>query len=371
VHWYLQALPLWRELKMEVQQATTLNDLSYAEMETGAFEIALSHCKDGLKLRRQLGQPYLIALSLNTMGLIEIRYGKPETARFHCEQALEIFRRQEDARGIGLACHALAESLRRTTNTDLFVYGEKKKIDYLTQAAERAEEAVATFTEKVKDEPLRLAEAYIELGCVYREWMRQLRKEHPSRQEKIAGSRAAFERAVEIAREAGYEYRAIDALVNLAWMYYYARDFAKARDLLTREIRHRVGDEYLYTKDHDANRDALNPWHWVQLGKANVLLGMMFFDEYRESHVKDPNLAETKLRQAAHNWTLSMAYNKLYGNYFRDFNKGRDDVYAKLAELNLNEMKSVKESMEQTHEEYHIPESGRAFEQLLRERFQL
>ncbi|MFZ5857196.1 MAG: tetratricopeptide repeat protein [Chloroflexota bacterium] len=371
VQWYLQALPLWRELKIEVQQATTLNDLSWAEAETGAFETALSHCKDGLKLRRQLGKPYLIALSLNTMGLIEIRYGKPETARFHCEQALEIFRRQEDARGIGLACLALAESLRRTTNTDLFVYDEKMKIDYLTRAAERATEAVMIFKEKVKDEPLRLVEAYIELGCVYREWIRQLHKDDPMRRDKIKRSHAAYEMAVKVARKSDYEYRAIDALVNMAWLYYYAGNFSEARGILEKKVRNQIGDEYLYTKDHGAERTTPNPWHWVQLGKANVLLGMMFFDEYREAHAKDSQLAEKRLRQAAHNWALSMAYNTLYGNNFRDFNKGREDVYSRLAELNIQEMKWVKDSMEQTHREYHIPGEGMALEQLLKERFQI
>jgi tetratricopeptide (TPR) repeat protein len=371
VQWYLQALPLWRELKIEVLQATTLNDLSWAEAETGDFETALSHCKDGLKLRRQLGQPYLIALSLNTMGLIEIRYGKPETARFHCEQALEIFRRLEDARGIGLACLALAESLRRTTNTDLFVYNENKKVEYLTNAAKLAEDAVKIFTEKVKGEPLRLVEAYIELGCVYREWIRQLGKEDPVRKEKIERSHVAFEMAVKAAEEAGYEYRATDALVNLAWLYYYTGDFSKARDLLDKKGRDQIDDECLYTKEHEAAHNIPIPWHWVQIGKAYVLLGMMVFDEYREARAKDLHLAEKKLCRAAHNWTLSMAYNKLYGSVFRDFSKGREDVYTRLAELNIQEMSWVKDSMEQTHREYHIPDDGRAFEKLLEERFRI
>lgn len=55
---------------------------------------------------------------------------------------------------------------------------------------------------------------------------------------------------------------------------------------------------------------------------------MMFFDEYKELAAKDQQIAEKKLRQAAHNWALSMAYNKLYGSFFRDFNKGREDVYS-------------------------------------------
>lgn len=216
-----------------------------------------------------------------------------------------------------------------------------------------------------------MTEAYIELGCVYREWIRQLSKEDSSRQEKIDHSRIAYEKAVKAAREAGYEYRAIDALVNLAWLYYYAGDFSEARDILEKRVRNQIGDEYLYTMEHGAKSKTSIPWHWVQLGKANVVLGMMFFDEYRRAHVKDPQLAEQKLRQAAHNWTLSMAYDSLYGNNFRDANKGREDIYNQLKKLNIQEMKWVKESMEQTYKKYHISEDGRAFEKLLKERFQI
>ena len=371
VKWYLQALPLCRELNIEVQAATTLNDLAWAEAETGAFETSLAHCKDGLELRRQIGKPYLIGLSLNTMGLIEIRYGKPETAKFHCEQALEIFRRLEVARGIGLACLALAESLRRTTNTDVFVYDEKMKVEYLTRAAKRAEEAVLIFSDKIKGEPLRLVEAYIEMGCVYREWIRQLGKDDSTRKEKIKRSRAAYEKAVKKAREVNYEYRAIDALVNLAWLYYYEGDFLGARDILGKRVRDQIGDKYLYTKEHPAEQYAPIPWYWVQLGKANVLLGIMFFDEYKELKTKDPQMAEKKLRQAAHNWTLSLAYDILYGSNFRDSSKGREDVYSRLKKLNIQEMNWVKESMAKTYNDYHIPESGRVFGGLLKERFQI
>lgn len=362
--WYLKSVPLWRELKFEVMAGLTLNDLSWAEAEEGDFDIALSHCKDALKLRSQLGNPRPIALSLNTMGLIEIRSGKPETARFHCEQALEIFRRLENARGIGLACLALAEALRRTTNTDLFVYAERRKIEYLTRAAELAEEGVKVFTEKVKEEPLRLAEAYIELGCVYREWIRSLPKEHPERSMLIERSRVAYEKAAKVAREAGYEYRAIDALVNMAWLYYYVNDLEKAREILKKDVRNYIGDQYLFTIEHGVVREALNPWHWVQLGKANVLLGAMFFDEYLKAP-KDSPLAKQKLQQAAHNWTLSMAYNTLYSKDFRDYKKGREDIYKRLSTLNSQEMKWVRESMERTHNEYHISNEQKVFEQQL------
>lgn len=367
---YLQAVPLWRELSLELEASNNLNNLAWAEAEAGDFQTALTHCKDGLHMRRRLGKRYLIGLSLNTLGLIETRSGSPERARFHCEQALEIFRGLENTNGIGLACVALAEALRRMTNADLLTHAQS--LERLENASRYAEEAVKIFTEQVK-QPLRLVEAYIEVGCVYREWARRLLIDDPERAAMVEKSQEAYEATVAIADDKGYEYRAIDALVNLAWLYYYVSDFEKAREVLMERVRSRLGDEYLYTREHGVDTGPTTvSWNWVQLGKANVLLGMIFFDEYKEANrLKNKALAEQKLRQAAHNWTLSMAYNRLYGEDFRDFAKGRDDVYEKLEQLNMEEMNWVKSSMEQTHEEYHIDGPQRAFEQLLKQRFGL
>lgn len=367
---YLLGLPIWRNLNFKLEAATNLNDLSWAEAEIGAFESALVHCNDALNLRRKLGRRYLVAFSLNTLGLIETRAGAPEKARFRCEQALKIFRGMEDARGTGLACHALAESLRRITNGDLLNY--EQTIDHLRLAAARAEEAVGIFSKQVL-EPLRLTEAYIEVGCVYREWARHLPLRNFELLDKVEKCRAAYESAVSVAQEGGYEYRAIDALVNLAWLYYYVGDIESAKNVLRYRVRSYLGDEHLYTTAHGVDESqAPTSWNWVQLGKTNVLLGMIHFDEYKQINgLKEKNMAEQKLRQAAHNWTLSMAYNSLYGKDFRDFAKGRDKVYERLGQLNTEEMRWIVESMKQTHVNYHIAEEQRAFEQLLKNRFGL
>lgn len=65
-------------------------------------------------------------------------------------------------------------------------------------------------------------------------------KKNIDRKEKIGRSRTAYENAVKVAREAGYEYRAIDALVNLAWLYYYAGDFTETRDILEKKVRNQM-----------------------------------------------------------------------------------------------------------------------------------
>ena len=162
---------LWRELRVEFEHANTLNNLSWSLAETGDFQSAITYCDDGLTYASQIGTSLSVALSLNTLGLIETRNGQPERARFRCEQALGIFRDLEQPRGIGLACTALAESLRRMTGVpDLLT--DEQALKNLELAEQYAKEAVGIFTDTVK-ERLRLVEAYIELGCVYREMARR------------------------------------------------------------------------------------------------------------------------------------------------------------------------------------------------------
>lgn len=367
---YLQAVPIWRNMKFELEASNNLNNLAWAEAETGNFQTALAHCKDGLHLRRKLGRRYLIGLSLLTLGLIETRAGTPERARFHCEQALEIFREMEDARGIGIACNALAECLRLITDTDLLT--REQAIEYLNTASTYAEEAVKIFHEQVM-EPLRLAETYIEDGCVYRELVRHLSVDDPQRSAAVEKSRIAYEAATEVAERNGYEYRAIDALVNMAWLYYYVGDVRTAEDILRIRVRDRLEDEHLFTRTHGVGETlSSSSWNWVQLGKANILLGRIHFDQYRlADKMKNKIQAELNLRHAAHNWTLSMAYNSLYGKDFRDFMKGREEVYECLEYINMEELGWVVDSMNQTHREYHIGEEQRAFGQFLKERFGL
>ena len=368
---YLLAAPSWRALKLESEASNNLNNLAWAEAEVGDFQAALVHCQDGLHIRRRLGRRYPIGLSLNTLGLIETRRGNPEKAQFHCEQALKIFREMEIAGGIGLACLAYAEALRRMTNVaDLLTHGQA--IEHLKDAGKYAEEAVTIFTEQVK-QPLRLVESYIEVGCVYREWVRYLPFDDSGREEKVEKSRGAYESAVDIAEQGKYEYRVIDALVNLAWLYYYAGNAKTAEDVLRDRVRDRLGDEHLFTTEHGVDEShAPTSWNWVQLGKANVLLGMIHFSQYKQANqAKQRAEAEQKLRQAAHNWTLSMAYNSMYGRDFRDFTKGREGVYECLEQLNTQEMNWVMDSMKQTHQGYHVTEEQRVFEQFLKDRFGL
>ncbi len=365
---YRQALPFWRELDIPAEHANTLNNLAWALAEMGDFKTALVHCKDGLNLRKKLGRRYTMALSYNTLGLIETRNDQPARARLRCQKALGIFRDLEQPRGVGLASHALAEALRRMTNVPELL-AENDAFMTLQLAMEYADEAVVIF-EDILQEPLRLAEAYIEQGCVCREYARRLPEGDPERTKMIKKGVKALSRSAETTGKE-FRYRAVDALVNLAWLHYYIGDPKEAERILTDEVRGMIDDRYFFSRDHGAfEMDDAVPWFWVQLGKADLLLGQIHFDRYQELCREDNYTgAEDELRKAAHVWALSLAYNRRYGEDFRDLGRGLDDIYRNMSVLNIDEMDSMVKSVQQTYVEYHVDEKYRLFERFIRERF--
>lgn len=362
---YRKNIRLWRDLRFESEQATTLNNLSWALAELGEFQAATRCCEDGLNLRRKLGYRYQVGLSLNTLGLIETRWGQPERARFRCEQALGIFRDLEIPRGIGLACTALAESLRRMTNIpDLLSVSQSMK--NLELAEQNATEAIGIFTDYVK-EPMRLTEAYIELGCIYREMIRLLPSNNILVANLIEKGKEAFDNAVQSAGTE-FAYRGVDARVNLAWMYYYVDNFNEAEKILN-DLN--IEEQYFIKQDKPSSMtNTITPWYWVQLGKANLLLGKMAFDKYKQANTQQAvDEVKMQLKKAAHYWMLSIAYNEKYRPDFRDLIRGRQEIYNCLRVLNFEEMKWVKDGIKQAYEMYDTSQGLESFEKFINEQF--
>jgi tetratricopeptide (TPR) repeat protein len=370
VGYFKDNIRLWQDLRVDSELAKELNDLSWSLTEMGDFQSALPYCEDGLELRRRLGHRFPIALSLNTLGLIETRNGQPERARFRSEQALGIFRDLEQPRGIGLACTALAESLRRMIGIpDLLT--EEQAFKNLELAEGYAKEAVEIFTNTVQ-ERLRLVEANIELGCVYREMARiKFKKEGKKEavEDLVAKGKDAFDTAVKNA-EAEFAYRAVDSLVNKAWMYYYIDEYEEAHRLVD-QVLGIVDPQYLFTRERGPlHGDELVPWHWVQLGKAYLLLGRIAIDKYelacQQNNEKE---IEAQLHAVARQWTLSLAYDAQYGKDFRDVVGGRKVMYNCLYKLNRKEWLWVREGVGIVRNEYSDHEALRFFEDFIDQRF--
>ncbi len=380
---YNKALAIWRELNSPAEHANTLNSLAWAEAETGNLGGAIQHCNDGLRIRRWLGRRYTVALSLNTLGLILTRNGQPDRANGYCVQAWDIFRDLGQPRGVGLASIAVAESLRRMIALP-YLFPPEQAIEKLHIAGQRAREAVHIFETDIL-EPMRLVEALNELGCTIREIVRLGR-----RYQLIEGgeSERLTQEAEDTLRRASQEasgrfvYRQVEALVNLAWLRYYIDDPEGAQRVLhgpQSEVLAVIPPEYLIKRGQGISRFA-NPttWIWVQLGKANLLLGQIEFDKYkilnralRDEGVKpeDRQKAWEPLTEAGRIWTLSEAYNALYGDKFYNLQVSEDRLYEFLAGLNIYEMAAVRESITQANEAYQLPEELRLMQRFMDMRF--
>ncbi len=376
---YNHALPVWRELNAPSEHANTLNNLAWAEARAGDLEVALRHCEDGLRIRRWLGKRYPVALSLNTLGLILTRNGQPDRATEYCLQAWRIFRDLGLPRGVGLASIALAESLRRTISLP-FLYEPEQAMEKLMQAEPRAREAVHVF-EQDTPEPLRLVEALIELGCTYREMVRLgcnykvIDADECKRLENEA--QQALERAAQVAGNR-YAYLRVDALVNLAWLRYYAQDSVGAQSILRgkqSQVLAVIAPEYLIVRGQGIT-EVPHPveWFWVQLGKANLLLGQIVFDEYKqlnreakrqEIKLEDRTEALARLKEAGRLWTLAEAYNTRYSESFYDLDASERRIYEHLAGLNPQELNVIRQSIAETIHEYSLPDKSQRMQRFV------
>lgn len=375
---YRRAITLWRQIgePAEPLHANTLNNLSWALTLRGRFQEALRACRDGLELREALGQDGPRAFSLNTLGLIQVRSDRPKEGVTLCEEALRIFRELAQPRGVGLACIALAEAYRRSS----LEYGTplNQRVQLLKDAVDRANEAMEIFTQDAP-ERVRRIEALIELGCGYREWM-QVRDEpgypiptDPQKDQLLDRAERALQAAYDEARD-DLPHLALDAHVNRAWLYFFAGDDVRAEqhagDIFKPDGPWDVVKPYLITADKGLPQEPQNlprPEILAQLGKAQLLLGRIPLREYltkldeleRDDKPKEEKrqLAEQWLSQVAEHFTLSLAYDHLFADDFRDLRRAQENIYDALKGFNVAyEFPTFIQGMKQAAAKYHLPE---------------
>ena len=356
---YERALPLWRTLKLEVHHAETLNNLAWASAEAGLFGRAERYCQDALELRKELGHRYLLGLSYNTMGLIATKNNQPHRGVAHCGRALAIFRDLGVLRGMGLAYTALAEAQRRRADVPELFF-PKEKVDCLRVAEECARFAVDIFRQSVS-EKLRLIEALIELGCIYRNWARvwpDYHEEGPDRETLIRQGEAALREAANLAADP-FPYRQVDALVNLAWLYYYVGQPEKAERTLDEALGQPFLDGYRIKEGQGlpVEREHLNAFFWTQMGKGELLRGLIARQKYDQKPsvkdgVRDPEL----WKQVAGHFTLAIAYSRLFAEDYRDLRAGKDRLYATLRNVNPGELAALYAGIDETAEKYNLKE---------------
>jgi hypothetical protein len=360
---YSLATALWREVNVQIELATALNDMGFAMAELGYWTDARALVNEAFEIRTRFGYRSLAGLSRNTLALIDLREGNYITAIERAERALLLFRALGDERGVGLALIALAEAQRRYSGTPL-VPDLEVKVDYLREARDYAREALAIFERR--GETIRQVETLIEEGCACRDWVR-VRRERPSPRDNIerliTEGDHALRRAAKLAG-AAILYRQVDALVNLAWLGF----FGGRDDLLdeaARAAEAAIPAEYRINKGSgkpDVPMDQAQVLLWPQLGKLHTLYGHQAHARYLEAkRTSGTGLLASPLLDVAHHYTLGLEYSALYGEDYRDIRRAKDEIHDRLKSLQrdfgFKEVKTIARQVNEVEREFNLRES--------------
>lgn len=354
------SIELLKILDIRVELATALNDISFALATQGKWQDGRSLARDAIELRRELGHRLPVALSLSTLAMIDIYEGQYNSAQDNAERALAIFRARYDNRGKGLALIALSESRRRYAITTPLLEAERR-IELIRQARDHANEAKTIFSQNI-EEPSRKVEALIELGCACRDWVR-LRGEYPNPKDNIrrliAEGEDALLQAFDIAHKEDIRYRAIDALVNLAWLRYYILEKEDSEvfdqeQLLSQAIQQAhqsIPSEYFFVAGKAVLEHANAQIEiWPQLGKLYLLEGHLEYYRLekipKEERKKYTSSGEGKhvrglLGKLTEKYAESLEYSALYERDYRGIRGGKDQIYGKLKKLNEVERRAI------------------------------
>lgn len=369
---YRQAAVLLREVDLKIETATVNNDLGYALMLKGDSSDARSLAENALGLRSEMGLGAQVAYSVNTLALIDTYEGRYSEAIENATKALNLFRAVKNKRGIGLALIALAEATRRQCGA---LTGEPtdKRLDRLNRAFQHAEEALAIFEELGATS--RQVEALIEMGCARRDAVRLIRESGISTygaEKFIKASQDALEDAAEraslLVQSSQVHHRQVDALVNLAWLGFYAGDDGES----IREEAEKRAEELLRayellpgkSQPEIFGKPDYQPLLSTQLGKLHVLRGHRIYAvhqaawQVRLDHpTRKPDEKEMeKFRQVyadlAREYFLGLEHSALYSPEYRDLRLAKQQIFDRLKVLraeNLQVFEACLGELEQKH----------------------
>jgi tetratricopeptide (TPR) repeat protein len=366
---YKQARSIWRTVEIEGEQANTLTNLAFALAMVGEFGDAWRQGLDARDLRLFFGSPASVGLSLTALARIAIEEDTLDDALRYLTRAIQILETTEAIRQKGLALIARAETKRRMSAWMNNYPNETA--EQLSQSVKDAEEAIAIFEKIV--EPARKVEALIEKGCAYRDWVK-FRRDNPqvlaeeekgtnahfwSLKELGEKSRQAFEQAQKIAEQYNLHYLGVDALVNLAWLYYYQSQEDQVRQTLD-QAESIIPENHRITSYQRGlgglpildEKETVIPF-FTQLGKMHLLRGQIAFNHFTQER------KEQALQEAISHYTLALAYDTLFRTQeFRDLRRAKDRIYERLKVLNATEMLIAYDTVERVEREYRLGTSA-------------
>jgi hypothetical protein len=357
------------------QEATVRNNLARALAELGKKR-ANRVCRDGLALRIKLGDWLPIAVSYNTLALIQNTLYMPVQALDAAARAWAIAQRVANPRTQGLVLLQLGESLRRlvgASRTEAVTLSDAPEEVY--REAERAlQQAVEIFA--AGEEKLRLVEAYIQIGCLYRDWTQLIEKGTVTTIWQQHKQNALFylNQAVKLAHQLDNIRYQLVALVDIAWMRYYAAEY-EAVDDIYKQVKILAPTQAQFQVGYPPpQREEVHNYIFWHLAKIYGLHGRVAFEQFtilvnkietsqpdltlveRHELVRQDTTAQALLQQAADAYVQALGYAELYSSRSAALTVIYDQLYDFLKRLNSSEFQAFYQYEAEATEKYRIGE---------------
>lgn len=330
---YGQALSHYQQAVAHFHQADIKSELAFALTNT-AYLLGLNSrtteafrlIEQAIKLNQESKRYYPLALALNTRGRIFTLDNHPNWGVKECRKALVTVREIGDDRGVGLALNGLGYSLRKQANQWKFGGISPEDANSIFQEAKKIlDEATGIFSQF--EEPVRLWEAYNELGSLYCDWgwlMRQQRTDQPKALEYYAQSIDYQGQALNLAKEHKLEAQILDSFDDLAQAYgdrstlniemenieaaHWDREHAET---YLNEILNSIDDSFKLTAGGFDPALSEGETQWVALGKLHLWRGIWCFRDIENKQVLKEE-TENRLKKAMENLFLSSIYFRQY-----------------------------------------------------------
>lgn len=348
---YWKALPYWRAVNMEAEQANTLTNLAFVLALRGEFDAARRHAQDALALRRGLGLASAVALSLNTLAQIEIYAGEHWAAEEWARQALAVAQKVGFLRGEGLASLSLAACYRYLSEPPCPAASRKDWLEKSLQCSHRAREIFSQHPL----EPERLGTAYYEEAIAHREFCRPPLIEGVNVKEHARLSEASFRQAMKISEEYGLWALYLDAAMGLAWLYHYTGADKKLRSHqanLEKLIQKRFAHYRVIPNAPPVIRDDTILAVFSQMARLHILRGVRALDHFDPAQESQQEPPYPSLRQAAREFALALEYNTLVAENFRDLRRALNLIHERLKGLNIPELRAFYDAVASMADEF-------------------
>lgn len=340
---YKRALPYYGEADIPDERATTLNNLAFLLALLGRVRLARNNVDQALEIRQKLGRKYPLALSLNTRGLINVLEDHPMWGERDCKDALRMCEEIGDPRGIGLAHMGLGFALRkRGDQWKLDVYSQKEAEIFFEESEEHLKKATKIFSETVS-EPIRLWEAYNELGSLQCDWS-WLTYHRPKAKKETLVQRALDQysqaidyqkRALQVASDQNLSFQVADSYDDLAQAYadlsFLLRDLgriAEADESLSTassyldEILEMIPKEFHLAQGEELQQTpGLGESYWLSLGKVHLQRGIWLLRNVERGQYSVLE-REAHLREGIQYFAISAAYFHQYWPHSHASNQG-------------------------------------------------